>query len=467
MRSTLDSVPAGVITLSEDMRILAANRTMGDLVARPAQELVGQTIDVVLSAPSQILFQTHVYPALKADGRVDEIFLTLASGSERVPVLFNAARALAADPPAYDVLVVRIRARARWEQDLLAATRALERERSASRQLADELARTARELETRYAEAERSRKFWEAFIGVVSHELRTPLTTIYGMSHLVRERHAAMSVDDVTERLADIEDEADRLRRLTEDLLVLSRAEGGRLVIAEDPVSLAHVVRAAVAGEQKHASGHRFTTDLPADLPLVLGEDLYVEQVVRNLVGNAAKYSPPGTTVEVVAAEADGGVTLRVLDEGPGLRGQSSERLFDLFYRSPEAVAKSGGAGIGLFVCRELIGAMGGRVWARDRPSGRGAEFGFWLPVLDTADRDYADSLDTLDPQDAVAQHLQDRSRDQIGSGGSPWRGTLRAKVAEPLIAAPVANDGVSLHRAPALAAAGWPRSTIMSPRSV
>lgn len=238
------------------------------------------------------------------------------------------------------------------------------------------------DLAARYADEQRAREVRDAFIGIVSHELRTPITTIYGMSRVLRQHHETMDPATLAHALEDIESEADRLRRLTEDLLVLSRAEVGRLSLATEPLVLGHVVRRAVDGEAARWPDHRFTLESQADLPLVLGEDLYLEQVIRNLVGNAAKYSPVGTTIHSVLAAADGGVQMRVTDEGPGLAGQTPEQLFELYYRAPDAVRRTSGAGIGLFVSRELVSAMGGRIWARDSASG-GAEFGFWLPGLD------------------------------------------------------------------------------------
>jgi signal transduction histidine kinase len=108
---------------------------------------------------------------------------------------------------------------------------------------------------------------------------------------------------------------------------------------------------------------------------------LHVGQVLQNLLSNAAKYSGKGSAVEVRARADDGGVAVVVLDEGEGLPAESSEQLFELFYRAPEAARRASGAGIGLFVCRQLVEGMGGRIWARPR-DGRGAEFGFWLPGL-------------------------------------------------------------------------------------
>jgi signal transduction histidine kinase len=388
MSAALDAVPGGVITLDADLRIRAANRAMADLVGRRARELVGRPFESLLSAPARILFQTHVYPALRADGRVEEVFLTLeGDGAEPTPVLFNAVRAGTDDEPHYQGLIVRILARSRWETDLLSAARSIEQERAASQRLAEELATTAGTLAERVAEEQRNREFRDAFIGVVSHELRTPITTIYGMSHLLREHHDTMDPETVRERLDDIEAESDRLRRLTEDLLVLSRAEGGRLLLASDPIVMGQVVRVAVESERKRSPAHVFEVDAARGLPLVLGEDLYVEQVIRNYLSNAAKYSPPGGTVRVRASAEDGGVAVRVTDSGPGLRDQAPDRLFDIFYRAPEAIRHTGGAGIGLFVCRELVTSMGGRVWAGDASDGgHGAEFGFWLPAVSEED---------------------------------------------------------------------------------
>lgn len=384
MNSAFDAVPAGVIYLSSDLRILAANRELGALIARDTSELVGSALDVLLSGPSRILFQTHVYPALKADGRVEEVFLMLASATgDPIPVLLNAVRSSGSEDPAYVALLVRIRARSRWETELLAATRALEGERAASQRLVDELAVTAADLRLRHAEEQRNREFRDAFIGVVSHELRTPITTIYGMSHLLRERHASMAPETLRDHLGDIEAESDRLRRLTEDLLVLSRAEGGRLDVAAEPIVVRNVVQAAVESERARSTTHTFTVDAPSELPIVLGEDVYVGQVVTNFLSNAAKYSPSGSTIHVGLTSEAGGIAVRVIDAGPGLGDQVPDRLFDLFYRAPEAARQAPGAGIGLFVCRELVQAMGGRIWAAAAPppAAGGAEFGFWLPA--------------------------------------------------------------------------------------
>jgi signal transduction histidine kinase len=222
----------------------------------------------------------------------------------------------------------------------------------------------------------------QAFIGVISHELRTPITTIFGLSTTLRHRDRELAPEVREQALVDLEAEADRLRRLVEDLLVLSRAEAGQVEIAAEPVLLGRLLRGVVDNEAARWPDRRFALDVPADLPLVEGEPTYVEQVARNLLANAAKYSPPGSEVRTVV-EADGAgdiVVVRVLDDGIGIPPAHADRLFEIFYREPEATRTAAGAGIGLFVSRQLVEAMGGRIVATSRPDG-GSEFAFTLPV--------------------------------------------------------------------------------------
>jgi K+-sensing histidine kinase KdpD len=240
----------------------------------------------------------------------------------------------------------------------------------------------------RYKAAQRAQELREAFTGVISHELRTPITTIYGMSQVLRQRHGSMEPEDLRQMIEDIEGEADRLRRLAEDLLVLSRTESGRLQVTLDPLLVSHVIRRRIGEEESRWPDHEFEAQIPAGIGLVLGEEMYVEQVVQNLLSNAAKYSPPGSTVRVVVEQEGAEISVRVLDEGIGLADEATtDRLFELFYRSPDATRQASGAGIGLFVCRQLIESMGGRIWAAQR-DGRGSEFGFALPVLEESDPD-------------------------------------------------------------------------------
>ncbi|HET7028533.1 MAG TPA: ATP-binding protein [Candidatus Limnocylindrales bacterium] len=220
----------------------------------------------------------------------------------------------------------------------------------------------------------------DAFIGVVSHELRTPITTIYGGARVLAR--SSLRQEQRAEVLDGILVESERLRRLVEDLLVLSRAERRRLEVADDPVLIGHLVNRVVGEEAARWPDRRFERDVPANLPAASGEETYVEQVMRNLLSNAAKYSPTGSTITVRASGQADELQVEVSDEGPGLHDDEVDRVFDLFYRSPVTAARAAGAGIGLFVTRRLIEAMHGRVWVRPNAD-RGSTFGFSLPIHD------------------------------------------------------------------------------------
>jgi K+-sensing histidine kinase KdpD len=238
------------------------------------------------------------------------------------------------------------------------------------------------EVAAHHDDEQRAAALRDAFIGVISHELRTPVTTIYGLARILRRRGAAIDPETRDQAIVDIEEEADRLTRLIEDLLVLSRVEGGRVAVDAEPMNLARIVRHIVATESDRHPNHRYLFEVPPDLGLAAGEPTYVEQVVRNLLSNAAKYSPSGTPIEVQLSNEEASVVVRVLDRGIGVDPESAARAFDLFFRTRDATQIASGAGIGLFVCRQLIEAMGGRTWMTPRPDG-GTEVGFSLPTAE------------------------------------------------------------------------------------
>ncbi len=229
------------------------------------------------------------------------------------------------------------------------------------------------------SDARRTRQAREAFMGVLSHELRTPVTTIYAGSKVLGGAGGSLTPAVRQEVYRDIAAESERLYRLVEDLLVLARFDGvAPGSIGDEPVLLQRILPDVIDLERIRFPDTRFDVDLPAGLPTVRAERTYVAQIARNLLTNAARYSPPGSTVRLELAAAADLVEIRVLDEGPGFPADEAGRLFDLFYRSETTSRITGGAGIGLFVCRRLVEAMGGRVWARPR-SGGGSEFGFAL----------------------------------------------------------------------------------------
>ncbi|MBF6599194.1 MAG: PAS domain S-box protein [Dehalococcoidia bacterium] len=218
----------------------------------------------------------------------------------------------------------------------------------------------------------------DEFLGLVSHELRTPITTIFGNAQVLHYRGARLDSETRDRAIADIEQESERLHRIIDNMLVLSRLEAGRTLQTE-PVVVPRMIERVVGGFRQRQPRRQVEVEVEEGLPPVSAEPVYFEQVLRNLLSNAGKYSPPSEQVLVQASREDGCVAVRVLDQGPGIPEDEMSQIFRAFYRSPRTSAQAPGAGIGLAVCKRLIEAQGGRIWARPREHG-GAEFGFTLP---------------------------------------------------------------------------------------
>ena len=227
----------------------------------------------------------------------------------------------------------------------------------------------------------------ETFIGMLSHELRTPITTVYGGAKILA-RHTDEIQPEVRSIVADIENEAERLYRLVEDLVVLTKSEAATLDAGREPVLMQRILPRLVSAEARRWPTLEFDVHSMPDMPPVLAEQTYVEQIMRNLLTNAAKYGGARGRVEVLGERDGDEVIVRVLDRGPGFPEGDAARLFDIYYRSPQVTRRAAGAGIGLFVSKALVDAMDGRIWAAERDGG-GAEFGFALhAVIEPGDDD-------------------------------------------------------------------------------
>ena len=241
--------------------------------------------------------------------------------------------------------------------------------------LAERMTQSLRESQTDLA---RSNAELERFAYVASHDLREPLRTITGFLGLLSRRHRYRLDDEGREFIDLAVAGAKRMDSLIAELLEYSRTGRGETTAEPTDLDAAWSVAVRNLSAAIAETGAQVTA---GPLPVVMADRGEMVQVLQNLLGNAAKYSGKGSAVEVRASADDGGVAVVVLDEGEGLPAESSEQLFELFYRATEAARRASGAGIGLFVCRQLVEGMGGRIWARPR-DGRGAEFGFWLPGL-------------------------------------------------------------------------------------
>jgi two-component system, OmpR family, sensor histidine kinase KdpD len=225
-------------------------------------------------------------------------------------------------------------------------------------------------------EAERLRT---ALLSSLSHDLRTPLAAITGAASSLLEEQSGLSAATRRDLLKTILEEAERMTRLIANLLDMIRVESGALEVQKEWQPLEEVIGVALIRLDVRLRDHPVAVQLPPDLPLVPLDAVLIEQVFVNLLENAVKYTPSGTPIEISAVAEGSVVRVEVADRGPGLPPGEEVRVFDKFYRAPESVARSG-IGLGLTICRGIITAHGGRIWAENRPGG-GAAFRFTLPI--------------------------------------------------------------------------------------
>ncbi len=230
----------------------------------------------------------------------------------------------------------------------------------------------------RDAEADRLRS---ALLTSISHDLKTPLAAILGAVGTLRELGPSLDEGTRRELLATTEEEAERLNRFITNLLDMTRLEAGAIRPNSALCDLDEIVGSLARRAAPVLAAHRLVVDVAPGLPMVDVDPVLLEQALFNLLDNAAKYAPAGTTVTLVARQEGDTVVLRVLDEGKGLAAEDQERVFGKFYRVEKGDSVRAGTGLGLSISRGFIEAMGGSVTASARADGPGAMLTVRLPV--------------------------------------------------------------------------------------
>ncbi len=246
----------------------------------------------------------------------------------------------------------------------------------------DELAHLSRSINQLAETLEKTEQRRLGLITDVSHELRTPLTVIAGyMEGLI---DGVISPDP--EIFSMVHHEAVRLKWMTEELALLSRAEAGQLRVEPRPIVITEVIERVVAQFQTQVVSQGLTLELrlSSALPRVLADPDRVEQILINLTANAVQYTPAGGIIAVFARPHDLFVHIGVVDTGIGIPAEHLPHIFERFYRVDKSRARqSGGAGIGLTIARHLVYAHGGEIWAESDGPGHGSVFQFTLPAYD------------------------------------------------------------------------------------
>ena len=231
------------------------------------------------------------------------------------------------------------------------------------------------------ADIEEQERMRAEFLAMVSHELRAPLTSIKGSAATVLDSAADLDPAVVRQFFHIIGDQADHMHALVADLLDVARIETGTLPVSPEPAEVAVLVERARNAFTSVAGRNNLAIDVEPDLPLVMADRRRIVQVLANLLTNAARHSSESSIIKVSAARVDGHVSVSVADEGRGIPAESLPHLFRKFSRV-QAEEQGGDTGLGLAICRGIVEAHGGRIWAESDGPGLGARFTFTLPTV-------------------------------------------------------------------------------------
>jgi len=340
----LDSLADGILILASDHTIEHCNPALTRLLGRPAEEILGAKHETVIHWAKQkdgmSLEQAEMggwpltpYATLYVEGDLQR------AGKASLPVGITYAPLLSPD----GVLL-----------NIIASVRDI----------------------TRFREAEELKS---TFVSVISHELKTPVALIKGYVSTLRREDASWDREVIADSLAVIEEEADHLTELIENLLDASRLQAGVLAINSSDVDLAALARRIAERFQIQSNRHHIVVDFAANFPIILGDDDRLGQVFANLISNAIKYSPTGGEIRISGQALPQQVVVCVSDQGPGIALGDIPYVFDRFYRATDASRTTKGAGLGLYLARAVVEAHGGRIWVDPKP-GAGARICFSLP---------------------------------------------------------------------------------------
>jgi PAS domain S-box-containing protein len=323
----LEAIADGVVLLDNDERVLLWNRAAAAMTGIEAADVIGRPARDVLPGYDKNVIGVEV------DGRPRTVPLDL--GDREVWLSFSAVR---------------------FDEGTVYAFRDLTEERVLEQMRSD-------------------------FVATVSHELRTPLAAIYGAALTLRRNDLELDAEMHNRLLDVVAQESDRLAQIVNDVLLASHLDSGQLKLRIDTVDAAKVTKNVVEAARTHLpEGVTLNLTAPKRLPPVAADEQQLRQVLVNLVENAVKYSPEGGPVEVTLDRGDRGILWAVSDEGLGIPASERRRVFEKFYRlDPDMIGGIGGTGLGLYICRELVHRLDGRIWV-EANNGKGSTFFVEIP---------------------------------------------------------------------------------------
>ena len=335
----------GVMIVDPELRILVFNRALSQMTGWPADQAIGKPC----------------YQVLALDGVSGRDLCSVETGA----VVFEDGEPWVAEGelcrPAGSRLAVRVTYSPLYDED---------------GRLSHVLANVV-DI-TRFREAEEMKS---TFISVVSHELKTPVSLIKGYANTLAREDANWNRATVREGLQVINEESDRLNHLINNLLDASRIQAGGFKIERADVSIPRLAGKVVETFRSQTATHRFVLDFAQGFPIISGDEERLRQVFNNLVSNAIKYAPEGGEIRIGGWSDGDQVTIYVADQGIGIPAEEQDQLFQRFHRVDSSLRrKTQGAGLGLYLCRSIVEAHGGRIWLHSEP-GKGTTVFFALPT--------------------------------------------------------------------------------------